>query len=177
MKILLITGSPHRQGTSAALSEQFIKGAMEAGHQVDRFDAAFKSIHPCIACDKCRTGEKECVFKDDMEELNPMLVSAEAVVFSSPIYYCTFSAQIKTVIDRFYANDEILHNTKKTVLLTTMADETPETAEGANAAFLGMAEYLDWEIAGILNAAGCGDTESLKKTDYLIKAYELGKSL
>ena len=177
MKILLITGSPHRNGTGAVLAEQFIRGAAEAGHQVYRFDAAFKNIHPCTACDSCRSGEAGCLFKDDMEELNSALFSAETVVFVSPIYYCTFSAQLKTVIDRFYANDEILHGDKKAILLTTMADETPETAEGANAAFLGMTEYLGWEPLAVLNAAASGDTEALNKTDYPVKAYELGKSL
>ena len=50
MKVLVITGSPHKNGTTAALAEQFIAGAKAAGHEVTRFDAAFKQVHPCIAC-------------------------------------------------------------------------------------------------------------------------------
>ena len=48
MKVLVITGSPHKNGTTAALAEQFIAGAKAAGHEVTRFDAAFKQVHPCI---------------------------------------------------------------------------------------------------------------------------------
>ena len=55
MKVLVITGSPHKNGTTAALAEQFIAGAKAAGHEVTRFDAAFKQVHPCIACEKCHT--------------------------------------------------------------------------------------------------------------------------
>ena len=50
----MITGSAHKHGTTAALAERFEKGAAEAGHEVFRFDAAFKNVHPCIGCDKCQ---------------------------------------------------------------------------------------------------------------------------
>ena len=53
MKILVITGSPRKNGNSNTLAEYFIKGAKESGHEVVRFDAAFKEVHPCIACNRC----------------------------------------------------------------------------------------------------------------------------
>lgn len=70
MKIVIVTGSAHRHGTAATLTDQFQRGAADAGHEVFRFDAAFQNVHPCIGCDKCiRTGE--CTFEaDDMKELN-----------------------------------------------------------------------------------------------------------
>ena len=85
MKTLVITGSPHKNGTTALLANEFIAGAEEAGGQVVRFDAAFKNVHPCIACEKCHSGNGGCAFKDDMERLNPELLEADAVVFISPI--------------------------------------------------------------------------------------------
>jgi len=123
MKIIVITGSAHKNGTSANLAENFIKGAEEAGHEIFRFDSAFKKVHPCIACEKCHNTDTGCAFKDDMETLNPELLSADAVVFVTPIYYYAMNAQIRTVIDRFYANDAQLHGNKKTALLVTMADD------------------------------------------------------
>jgi len=53
MKIVVLTGSPHKDGTSAFMAENFMKGTVEAGHEVFRFDTAFKKIHPCIGCDNC----------------------------------------------------------------------------------------------------------------------------
>lgn len=53
MKILVITGSPRKNGNSNTLADNFIKGAEEAGHSVARFDSAFKNVHPCVACNKC----------------------------------------------------------------------------------------------------------------------------
>lgn len=177
MKVLVITGSAHRHGTSAALAERFIQGAKEAGHEVGRFDAAFKTVHPCIGCEKCHETNTGCAFKDDMEELNPELLAADAIVFVSPIYYYAMNGQIKAVIDRFYANDAALHRNKKAVLMVTMADDVMDSAEGAVAAFKGMTNYLEWEIRGILVGMGCGDVDALNKTDYPEQAYRLGKNL
>lgn len=53
MKILVLTGSPRPNGNSNTLADNFIKGAEAAGHKVFRFDAAFKQVHPCIACNSC----------------------------------------------------------------------------------------------------------------------------
>ena len=94
MKIAMLTGSAHRHGTTAALADRFQQGALDAGHEVYRFDAAFQEVHPCIGCDKCRrTGE--CTFAaDDMKLLNPHLLAADAVVFVSPIYYFAINAQL-----------------------------------------------------------------------------------
>lgn len=92
MKIVVITGSPHRHGTSALLADRFIQGAREAGHEIFRFDAAFQDLHPCLGCDRCRQGDKVCVWKDDMTGLNPHLLAADMIVFASPIYYYDWSA-------------------------------------------------------------------------------------
>ena len=48
MNIIVIAGNAHRHGTSALLADKFIEGAKEAGHEVFRFDAAFKNIHGCF---------------------------------------------------------------------------------------------------------------------------------
>lgn len=177
MKVLVITGSPHKNGTSARLAEQFIKGAEEAGHEVCRFDSAFMDVHSCIACEKCHNTDTGCAFKDDMEKINPELISADAVVFVTPIYYYGMTSQIRAVIDRFYANDASLHGNKKTALMVTMADDVAETADGAVATFEGMAKYLDWEVAGTVIGVDCADVPALEKTDYPKKAYELGRNI
>lgn len=177
MKILVITGSPHKSGTTAKLTEQFIKGAEESGHTVCRFDSAFMDVHSCIACEKCHNTDTGCVFKDDMEKINPELLSAEAVVFVTPIYYYGMTSQIRAVIDRFYANDSELHGKKKTALMVTMADNVEKTADGTVKSFEGMAEYLGWKVAGTVIGVECGDVASLEKTDYPEKAYNLGKNI
>ena len=176
MKIVMITGSAHRYGTTATLADRFQQGALDAGHEVCRFDAAFQDVHPCIGCDKClRTGE--CTFAaDDMKLLNPHLLAAEAVVFVSPIYYFAINAQVKTVIDRFYANNDALMGGKKALLITAMADEAMDSALAGNEMFRQMTGYLGWENAGVLNVRNASTAEDLTKED-LDRAYTLGREL
>ena len=178
MNILMITGSAHKKGTSSYLADALAKGAKEAGHAVCRFDAAYKNVHPCIGCDSCQKNGRICVFKDDMQELNPELLKAEVVVFVSPIYYYDINAQIKAVIDRFYANNSLLKGAdKKAVLMLTYADETEEAAEGAVASYKGMLKYLEWENVGIVSAKACYVLEDVVNSEYPKQAYKLGKSL
>ena len=178
MHILVITGSAHTNGTSFCLADHFTKGAKEVGHSVSRFDAALKKVHPCTGCDSCRETGRGCVFKDDMEELNRLLLDADAVAFVSPIYYYGMNAQIKTVIDRFYANNSLLKGAgKKAVLLLTYGDETDESAEGAVASYKGMVTYLEWEDACIVSARGCYVLDDIIHTDYPRQAYELGRGI
>ncbi len=92
---------------------------------------------PCIGC----TGE--CAFvADDMKELSPHLLEADAVVFVSPIYYFDINAQLKSVIDRFYANNPALMGKKKTVLITVMADPDKKTSSAANTMYDLMTSYI-----------------------------------
>ncbi len=176
MKVVIITGSAHRHGTTAALADKFQQGAADAGYDIFRFDAAFHEIHPCIGCDKCRrTGA--CMFAaDDMKQLNPHLLEADAIVFISPIYYFALNAQIKAVIDRFYANDDALHGGKTAILITAMADTEPCAASGANATFHEIVKYLNWESSGILNVKNASVAADLSDED-LSAAYELGRGL
>ncbi len=177
MNVTVITGSANRHGTSSLLADKFIEGAKEAGHKVFRFDAAFKNIHGCIGCDTCNKKADGCVFKDDMEELNPHLLESDVIVFASPIYYFNINAQLKSVIDRFYANNSALHGNKRTALLLTMADVSTESAEGSELFFKHFANYMGWENLGVISSTSSWTRADIENTDFPQKAYELGKSL
>ena len=176
MKILVITGSPRKNGNSNTLAENFIKGAKEAGHNVIRFDSAFKNVHPCIACNKCSMNG-ECVYKDDFEFIRENIIDSDAVVFATPMYYFGISAQIKSVIDRFYAINEKIHRPKKSVLIMTYADSSSKTAEPIISHYKTMLNYLGWSDAGQIIAPGVWTEGEVKNTKYPQIAYELGMKL
>lgn len=177
MKILLITGSPHKNGTTAVLAAEFIRGAHQSGHDVIRFDAAHKDVHPCIACERCHSAVSACTFRDDFDELKDEILEADAIVFLSPIYYYGMTAQIKTVIDRFYAIDGQIHKNKKTALMLAFADNTMESAQGAIATYYGMADYLEWEIVDVIAAGKSQTPEEILNSDFPKQAYELGRKI
>lgn len=177
MRIVVLSGSPHKNGASATLVDCFMEGAKEAGHEVTRFDCAYLDVHPCIACGKCRSGENEkCVFQDDMVKVNEAILAADAIVFASPIYYFALSAQLKTVIDRFFGNNEALRVKKKTALLIAMADGAC-VAEPAIATYRICAQYMNWEDCGMVVAADTPMPMMLEGKPYKEQAYQLGKNL
>ncbi len=177
MKITVISGSAHKNGTSALLVDRFIEGAKEAGHEVFRFDAAFKQVHGCIGCDVCNMKHEGCIYKDDMQEINPHLFESDAIVFASPIYYYNINSQLKAVIDRFYANNAALQKNKKAALMLTMADHSMESAEGPIAFFKNLCNYMEWENKGVIAATNSWTLEDIEHSDYPQQAYELGKKI
>ena len=99
MKIVVLEGSPNKNGSSNLLAGAFIRGAQEAGHTVEVIDAAHSKIHPCTGCIHCGY-EGPCVQKDDMAELLEKAERADVLVLASPTYFLTMSGQMKTMIDR-----------------------------------------------------------------------------
>ena len=175
MKILVITGSPRKNGNSNTLTDNFIKGAQEAGHNVVRFDSAFKNVHPCIACNKCGMNG-QCVFKDDFEFIRNNIVDADAVIFATPMYYFGISAQIKAVIDRFYAINGQIHTPKKSALIMTYADTSSKEAQPIISHYETLLNYLGWSDSGKIIASGVWTEGDVNNTEYPKQAYELGKS-
>lgn len=173
MKLTVITGSPHQNGTSALLADKFIEGATAAGHDVFRFNSAFEEVHPCIGCDRCRMNGP-CVYQDSMEKLNPELLASNLVAFVTPLYYYSMSAQLKTVIDRFYANNSSLHVSKKAILMATAYNSSDWTFDALTDHYQTLLRYMGWENVGIVLARGCGTRSNIERTDFPNHAYQLG---
>ena len=102
-KIVVITGSPRKNGNSFAMTDAFIKAAEAKGHTVTRFDAAMMKIGGCRACETCFKSGKACSFDDDFNTIAPAILDADLVVFTMPVYWYSIPAQIKGVIDRLYS--------------------------------------------------------------------------
>lgn len=180
-KIVILQSSPRAQSNSSRLARELATGAQSLGAQVRSFDLARMRIHPCDACDECKqTGV--CVLADDMQQIYPALEQADAVVLATPIYWFTYSAQLKLCIDRWYALEATeggrLHG-KRFALLVAYADSDPYSSGAVNAfhTFRDMVRYLHGEVAGIIygSADAAGDIE--RQPELLQAAFALGKKL
>ena len=177
MKIVVITGSPRKNGTSNFLAEEFIRGAKENGHEVFRFDSAKANVKNCIACNACAFGTKPCIQKDDFVGLSEKLLNADMIVFVTPIYYFGMSSTLKKVIDRFYSIDDKLKTGKKAVLISVQHASQEVVKDALNLHYHSILSWLNMENRGIINALGIESVEHLKQTSYPKLAYELGSSL
>lgn len=100
MKILALNGSPRGyQSSTRRLLAAACNGASEAGAETKILDICELEIQYCNACGTCyRTGS--CILDDDFGMVYGSLLSSDGVIFSSPVYINSVTAQLKTFIDR-----------------------------------------------------------------------------
>ena len=177
MKIVVLEGSPNKNGSSNLLAECFKQGAKEAGHSVEVVDTAYANIHPCTGCIHCGY-EGPCVQKDDVEMIRKKILSADMIVFVTPLYYYGMSAQLKTMIDRFCAfNSSIQRKHMKSALLTVAWNSDDWTFEALEAHYKTLVRYLNLEDMGMVLGYGCGTPSMTQHSQYPKQTYILGNRL
>ena len=175
MNIVVLTGSPHKTGTSNTLVNEFIRGATENGHTITRFDTPFLEIHPCIGCDHCGMNGP-CVVKDDMPKILDTILESDMIVFATPVYYFGFSAQIKAAIDRFYSrNGKIQSKHLKSAFIATSWNKDEQVMSGIKIHIDILIDYLNLDNQGMILAKGYGYPGASTEKYYKKEAYDLGK--
>ena len=96
--IVGLCGSPRQQATEYVLKEA-LRMLEDKGFETRFWTIRGKHIGFCTHCDYCLKN-KECAFKDDMQEVYTLLKDAEGIIFATPVYNGGVSAQAKTVMDR-----------------------------------------------------------------------------
>lgn len=182
-KVLVVLGSPRKNGNSATLAQNAIAAAEAEGAEVEKFYLHELDIKPCNACEVCREGDElDCNIDDDMKILYPKLRQADSIVIASPIYWFTFSAQTKLLMDRCYALEGPHGNAlqgKKIGIILTYGDSDPFSSGAVNAirtfqdAFTRIAAHLVGIIYGSASAAG----EIKANRGLMEKAYNMGKQI
>lgn len=182
-KVLVVIGSPRRNGNSASLAKQVAAGAKVVGAKVETVFLQGMNIQPCTACDACRKKlKKDCIIKDDMRALYPKLKSADAIVIASPIYWFTISAQTKLFMDRWYAlggDDGYALAGKKFAVVLAYADADPFTSGAVNAlrTFQDAFNFIGAELVGTVYGSAWKAGEIKKNKALMDSAYELGRKL
>jgi multimeric flavodoxin WrbA len=180
-KILILTGSPRKNGNSDMLADAFMKGAQEMGHTVNKIEVAKLNISGCMACEMCWTKDGACVQCDDMTEIEPLLEIADVLVLVSPLYFFGISAQLKAAVDRFCAY--CVGNCKKSLRVNEsaliMCGECDEERffSGAIDTYKHTADYMKWEDRGILIATSVSAKGDILQGDWLTKAKAFGTSI
>ena len=174
-KVLIISGSPRKEGNSDILCEQFQKGAEESGNTVEKVDLCKLKIGHCLACYGCR-GKGVCVQKDDMEELLDKMVQADVLVLATPVYFYSMDGQLKTMIDRTLPRYTEIRD-KDVYLIAT-------AAAGRNAmerTFDSMKGFTDCLPGAKVKKEICGSgvyqKGEVRDTPAFREAYEAGKAV
>ncbi len=166
-KIVVITGSPRKNGNSFAMTDAFIKAAEAKGHIVTRFDAAMMKIGGCHACETCFKTGKACSFDDDFNLIAPAILEADAIVFTMPVYWYSIPAQIKGVIDRLFSlvvgGKDVAG--KACALITCCEDVDMSVMDGVRIPIERSAALLKWHMVGEVLIPGVLNVGDIEKTD------------
>ncbi len=176
-KVLVISSSYRTKGNSARLAEEFVKGAAEAGNDIEFISLHDKNIGFCRGCLTCQK-TKRCIIHDDADMIREKMLHADAVVFATPVYYYGISGQLKTLLDRanpLYASD---YRFREIYLLFAAAEDGEDAEKRTLAGFDGWVVCYDKaHLAGYVFCGGVNDVGDIEGNQKLEEAYRMGKSL
>lgn len=175
--VLIISASPRKGGNSDTLCDQFMKGAGEAGHKVEKLRLAELKIDYCSACYACKNAG-HCVKQDDMAQIIEKMRAADVIVLATPVYFYTMNAQMKTMIDRTLGGVQKpgLEN-KDFYLIATAADGRAAMERTID----GLRGYLDClpgaREKGVIYGAGAWQLGDILKNSAMEEAYRMGVNI
>lgn len=179
-KIVILNGSPRKNGNTSTLVKSFTEGAEASGNMVTEFFLDSMNIHGCKGCFGGHSSKDcPCVQKDDMDQIYPTVRDCDVIVLASPLYYWNMSGQLRTAIDRLFALEEGDHNFLRG---HGRASALLMAAEGTDFKdvllyYDHLMEHLKWENLGQILAGGNGDIGDIDSKPELKLAYDLGKSI
>lgn len=175
-KVLILSGSPRKNGNSDILCNEFMKGALESGNEVEKIRVAEKNIGYCRACYACR-GTGVCAIKDDMADILQKMIYADVIVLASPVYFYSIDAQLKALIDRTVARWTEVKD-KEFYYIVTAADAELESAGTTIQCFRGYADCVEGaKEMGIIYGMGVYEKGEITNTEAMTEAYEMGKNV
>ena len=173
-KVLILNGSPRKKGNTSFLVEELRKMVEEQGHEVEILVLNDYNINPCQGCFWCyKDYPLKCVQDDVMNTLYPTVIDSDVIVFASPIYWFTYSAQLKLFVDRLIAlhvkGGHIL-NGRKFASIFIYGDSSAEGSGvfAANDSINYMINYLRGENLGVVHGTG-GDKLSVSNNTQLLE--------
>lgn len=179
MNIVVITGSPRKNGNSFAMTAAFVRRAEELGHTIRRFDAAFLKIGGCRACETCYKTGKACSFDDDFNAIASAILEADVVVYTMSVYWYSIPAQVRGVIDRIFSlvvgGKDIAG--KKCALITCCEEDDMSVMDGVRIPIERSAALLKWEMVGEVLVPGVFKVGEIDKTNGCRQAEILAEKL
>lgn len=101
MKVLMVNGSPHKQGNTYIALKEMEKIFSKEGIETEMIHIGNMDIRSCIACSSC-VGTGKCVFDDIVNETAPKFEACDGLVVGSPVYYASANATLVAFLTRLF---------------------------------------------------------------------------
>jgi multimeric flavodoxin WrbA len=186
-EILVLSGSPKKDGNTAQLINWFTEGAVSKGASVEAVHIASLKFR-AVGCTSCRVCQKMksfgCVIEDDVQPVLKKMLKADVIVMATPCYFYAMSAQLKCVMDRMFSlyKWDNTANTMETPLKGKMfaviaSSYEPEGLEIVEKPFAVTAEYSGMSFASLLVHSAGTSGEVKKKPGVREQAIAFGKKI
>ena len=180
MRVLMVNGSPRRNGNTALALDEMEKVFKEEGVEVDRVDIGTEAVRGCIACNSCaKTGK--CVFDDKVNEARDLFEKADGLVVASPVYYASANASLVAFLQRlFYSSSFDMTMKVGAAVAAARRGGLTATYDELNKFFgisgMPIASGQYWNgIHGREKGEAAQDAEGLQMMRTLMKSIALGK--
>lgn len=173
-KIVIISSTPRKNGNSDLLCDEFMKGAREAGHIVEKIRLSEKKINYCMGCCSCINKPGACVQQDEMNDILAKILAADIMVLASPVYFRSFNGQMKTFIDRVCPIYPMIHNKDVYFIASAAGGSLPVNSTFQS--FRVFTDCLDVEEKGTVAVTGLWDAGGVKNTSAMSQAYTMGRN-
>lgn len=181
MKVLLINGSPHREGCTYTALGEVAKTLREEGIETEILWIGNKPIGGCIACKSCvKTGQ--CVFDDIVNKVRKKAYEADGFLFGTPVHYAAASGNMTAFMDRLFYS-EFCGNANKAFYMKPAACVLSARRAGTTAAFDQMNKYFTIQEMPIVSSRywnmvhGAGPEEVLEDAEGLYTMRVLAKNM
>lgn len=167
-KIIVLTGSPRKNGNSNSMAQSLIYVAEKKGYEVTCFDATKMNVEGCQACGQCyKKNGQACVYNDDFNKIAPVLLDADAIVIVTPLYWLSFPAKLKAIIDKWgaFATSGKNFEGKTSALIASCGNPNEEVFQGMTYAYEQSMKLLKCKSVGTVLVSGVWETGDIKKTD------------
>lgn len=162
MKVLAVSSSPRKDGNSRLLAEAVLAGAARGGHEVELVDLAGAVMEPLRDCRTCRSADGLCSIDDGYADLLlGKVLSADALVLATPLYWYGVSGQLKIFIDRivcysgsaYPGSAEVKRRMmgKRMAVVVSSEESYPGAITGVTAQMQELARYLDHSLVGVVH--------------------------
>lgn len=180
--ILVMTGSPRKNGNSNQMAEVFIAGAESAGHHPTKYEAAFRKISGCRACDTCWSKGVPCSIQDDFNDtLFHLLGWADILVLCAPLYFYNFPSSLQAALEKIYSllreNGANKMKITSAALLMCGGESDPGIFNGVVETYRRLCAGLHWEDLGMVLAPGILEKGAISGTGYLKQCEILGRNI
>lgn len=176
-KVFIVSASPRKNGNSDILADEFARGAIAAGHSVEKVNIRNMELKFCIGCLACQKTGK-CVISDGMNELYKRVQNADVLVFATPIYYYEMSGQLKTFLDRLNPLYSAENSFSSVYLLTAAAENAKSASDNAVKGVQGWVDCFEGvKLAGVIRGIGVDREGAIRSSSVLEKAFEAGRNV